>query len=86
MEMAGVLLDVPFLERMSDELAGRLAELEPQIQEQVGYAFNVNSTQQLSDALFKRLGLNAAGRAPHRVRPLLHCGRRAGASWPGSIR
>lgn len=61
MEMAGVRLDVPFLERMSAELAGRLRELEARIQEIVGYPFNVNSTQQLSDALFKKLGLPTQG-------------------------
>jgi DNA polymerase-1 len=61
MEMAGVQLDVALLERMSRELAARLGELEAQIQEMVGHAFNVNSTQQLSDALFKRLGLPAQG-------------------------
>jgi DNA polymerase-1 len=61
MEMAGVRLDVPFLEQMSEELAGQLGTLENQIQETVGYAFNVNSTQQLSDALFKTLKLPAQG-------------------------
>jgi len=49
------------LDRMSEELATRLGELEARIQEVVGYAFNVNSTQQLSDALFKRLGLPTQG-------------------------
>lgn len=61
MEMAGVRLDVALLKRMSDELAGRLSELEARIQEMVGYSFNVNSTQQLSDALFKTLGLPTQG-------------------------
>jgi DNA polymerase-1 len=61
MERAGVQLDVALLARMSQELAVRLGELEAQIQEVVGYAFNVNSTQQLSDALFKTLGLPAQG-------------------------
>ncbi len=61
MEMAGVRLDVPFLEQMSKELAERLRELEARIQEMVGYPFNVNSTQQLSDALFKKLGLPVQG-------------------------
>jgi DNA polymerase-1 len=61
MEMAGVQLDIAFLGRMSEELTGRLGDLEAQIQETVGYAFNVNSTQQLSDALFKTLGLPAQG-------------------------
>ncbi len=61
MEMAGVRLDAAVLDRMSEELATRLGELEARIQEVVGYAFNVNSTQQLSDALFKRLGLPTQG-------------------------
>ena len=61
MEMAVMLLDVAFLQQMSDELAARLGDLESRIQQLVGYAFNVNSTQQLSDALFKTLGLPSQG-------------------------
>jgi DNA polymerase-1 len=57
MEMEGVLLDLPFLKQMSDELTKRLAEIEKQIFSSVGKTFNVNSTQQLSDVLFKTLGL-----------------------------
>jgi DNA polymerase-1 len=61
MERAGVQLDVEQLARMSEELGARLGELETSIHEVVGYAFNINSTQQLSDALFKRLGLPSQG-------------------------
>jgi len=61
MEMAGVRLDVAQLERMSRKLAARLNELDARIQEMVGYPFNVNSTQQLSDALFKTLKLPTQG-------------------------
>lgn len=61
MERAGVKLDVAHLARMSQELEERLRALERQIQESVGYAFNINSTQQLSDVLFGRLGLPAVG-------------------------
>ncbi|TEU16587.1 MAG: DNA polymerase I [Anaerolineales bacterium] len=61
MEMKGVVLDVPFLQNMSGLLQGRLATLEKEIQDQVGYPFNVNSTQQLSDALFIKLGLPTKG-------------------------
>jgi DNA polymerase-1 len=61
MEMAGMRLDAAFLEKMSEGLTGQLGELERGIQELVGYAFNVNSTQQLSDALFKTLELPTQG-------------------------
>ncbi|MGD2178200.1 MAG: DNA polymerase I [Anaerolineae bacterium] len=61
MEQAGVGFDVSQLERMSRELAAHLNEIEDQIYEKVGYQFNVNSTQQLSDALFKTLGLPSQG-------------------------
>ncbi|HID65040.1 MAG TPA: DNA polymerase I [Anaerolineae bacterium] len=61
MEMKGVVLDVPFLQNMSGQLQKRLATLEKEIQDQVGYPFNVNSTQQLSDALFIKLGLPTKG-------------------------
>ena len=57
MEMAGIALDIAFLKKMSDELRTRLAELENQVYEHVGERFNINSTQQLSDALFNRLKL-----------------------------
>ncbi|MEN8242700.1 MAG: DNA polymerase I [Chloroflexota bacterium] len=57
MEMNGIGLDAEFLAKMSGELKARMAELTVEIFEQVGEEFNINSTQQLSDALFKRLGL-----------------------------
>jgi DNA polymerase-1 len=61
MECTGVALDVGFLKQMSRELNSRLHELEEQIQQMVGYAFNLNSSQQLSDALFTKLGLPTEG-------------------------
>ena len=57
MEMEGILLDLPFFVQMEKELSKRLAEIEKQIYESVGKPFNINSTQQLSDVLFKTLGL-----------------------------
>ena len=57
MEMRGILLDRDFLGRMSADLAERLAALEKEIYDLVGYPFNINSTQQLSAALFNTLGL-----------------------------
>jgi DNA polymerase I len=61
MEAAGVKVDVPLLRQMSVDLTKRLRELEKEIQEIAGYAFNVNSTQQLADVLFGKLGLPTAG-------------------------
>jgi len=42
---------------LSVELKARLLELEKEIYDIVGYSFNLNSTQQLSDVLFGKLGL-----------------------------
>ncbi|MCU0502398.1 MAG: DNA polymerase I, partial [Anaerolineae bacterium] len=61
MEAAGIRLDADFLRQMSVDLTGRLHELEREIYQIVGYAFNINSTQQLSDVLFGKLGLPAEG-------------------------
>ncbi|MCU0485778.1 MAG: DNA polymerase I, partial [Anaerolineales bacterium] len=62
MEMAGIALDIPFLEKMSLELNQRMAELEGQVYQAVGETLNINSTQQLSDALFNRLRLSPPDR------------------------
>ena len=61
MEMRGVKLDVEYLKEISIDLQKRLAALEQQIQQMVGYSFNIGSTQQLSQALFHTLGLPATG-------------------------
>jgi len=61
MECTGVALDVELLKQMSGELTTRLNDLEQQIQQQVGYSFNINSSQQLSDALFVKLALPTNG-------------------------
>ena len=61
METAGVRLNTFYLEKISEELATRLSELETQIYKQAGRAFNINSTQQLSDVLFKTLKLPSKG-------------------------
>lgn len=57
MEMEGIGLDSEFLKTMAVELDARMGELQSEVFQQVGEEFNLNSTQQLSDALFKRLGL-----------------------------
>lgn len=62
MEMEGIALDVPFLKQMSAELQDRIHDLERQVYEAVGGEFNLNSTQQLSKALFERLNLQPPDR------------------------
>jgi len=62
MEMNGVLIDQTFLAQMSRELQAQMSELEARIHQAVGYRFNVNSTQQLSKALFETLGLEPPDR------------------------
>ena len=61
MEATGIKLDVPYLTEMSKVMRARLADIEGEIQQIAGYAFNVNSTQQLSDVLFGTLGLPTEG-------------------------
>lgn len=62
MEMNGIALDTGFLKEMSQELSERLFEIEEQIFESVGVSFNLNSPQQLSEALFDRLALTPPDR------------------------
>ncbi len=62
MEMEGILLDLPFFSEFSVELTSRLIEIEKEVMALVGKSFNLNSTQQLSDVLFVRLGLQPPDR------------------------
>src|SRR5262249_47307027 len=57
MEWTGVALDTPYLAAMSKRLDGEIVQLEARIHEVVGAKFNIQSTQQLGDILFKQLGL-----------------------------
>jgi DNA polymerase-1 len=61
MELAGVALDVEYLGELSGEISERLRELERRIFNIAGKVFNVNSTRQLSDVLFGKLGLPTHG-------------------------
>ncbi len=63
MEMTGVLLDLPFFEKVSKELSARMAQIEKQVFDAVGKPFNLNSTQQLSDILFNVLRLEPPDRS-----------------------
>jgi DNA polymerase-1 len=62
MEMSGISLDVEFLNNMSTEMDEKLKDIEARIFEEAGGRFNINSPQQLSEALFGRLGLSPPGR------------------------
>jgi DNA polymerase-1 len=57
MEYCGVGVDVGLLKQYSDELQGLIIKLEDDIYRQAGLKFNINSPQQLSEILFKKLML-----------------------------
>ncbi len=57
MQRNGVSLDADLLRRMSVELGEQLARIESETYKLVGRQFNLNSSQQLSDLLFKELRL-----------------------------
>jgi len=59
MELAGIRVDRDDLVRYGEELADEIAGLERQIHELAGGPFNINSTKQLGEVLFERLGLPA---------------------------
>jgi DNA polymerase-1 len=61
MERAGVRIDVDLFRHMSQDLAAALLKLEQTIYAIAGEPFNINSTQQLSDILFKKLKLPHEG-------------------------
>jgi DNA polymerase-1 len=57
MEDAGVRVDVDKLRRLASELASEARRLEQEIQDLAGTQFVVNSTPQLREVLFDKLGL-----------------------------
>lgn len=62
MEQAGIGLDVPFMRELGKRMGDDLAQLEDQIYAfNDGIKFNINSGDQLSDLLFKKLQLPTAG-------------------------
>ena len=62
MEMTGISLDLPFFAELDKELTKRLSQIEKKVFDSIGKPFNINSTQQLSDVLFKTLGLEPPDR------------------------
>lgn len=57
MELTGIRVDKDALIRYGEELAGQIADLERSIHEHAGGPFNINSTKQLGEVLFDKLGL-----------------------------
>jgi len=57
MERNGIAIDKEFFKQYSLELSTRMREIEKEIYQILGYPININSTQQLSKALFTDLGL-----------------------------
>jgi DNA polymerase I len=57
LELCGVAVDVGFLKEFSTALAVNLEELKSRIHALAGQEFNLNSTQQLAQILFEKLGL-----------------------------
>ncbi len=59
MEAVGFKVDKTGLSDMSNELGKRIADIQAEIYNLVGYEFNLNSPKQLGVALFEELGLPA---------------------------
>ncbi|MFM9414199.1 DNA polymerase I [Peptococcus simiae] len=57
MEQTGVRLNIPYLQAMEEEFAGRLDKLTNDIYDLAGEPFNINSPKQLGQVLFDQLGL-----------------------------
>jgi DNA polymerase I len=60
MEIAGVKVNLPFLDEMSRDMEQQITDLTRQIHELAGSPFNINSPIQLRDVLFDRLGMKSA--------------------------
>jgi DNA polymerase-1 len=69
MQAAGVALDVPYLQEMSETVGDRMRSLEQDVYRHAGEEFNIGSPQQLAVILYERLELpilkrTTKGRAP----------------------
>ena len=67
MEESGIGVDRAFLEELGDDLRSRLGTLEAAIHEAAEGPFNVNSTLQLREVLYDRLGLPVLKKTPKGV-------------------
>lgn len=60
-ELAGVNLDVPFLENYSTVLSKQIVDLERDIYDEAGSPFNLGSPKQIGEILFGRMGVPYKG-------------------------
>lgn len=60
-EQYGVLLNVKFLQKISEEMGERINQLEKKIYSLAGMEFNIDSPSQLAEVLFTRLKLPTKG-------------------------
>ncbi len=60
MEARGITLDEVVLDRLRDQIGARIANIETEVFEAAGGAFNLGSPKQLSKLLFDTLGLESA--------------------------
>jgi DNA polymerase I len=64
MEVSGIGVDRDYLEALGERLRDRIAALEAKVFDAAGEPFNVNSTLQLREVLFDRLGLPVLKKTP----------------------
>ena len=57
MENCGIMIDIEFLKQLQDKANKTIEELTTYIYELAGQEFNINSTKQLGEILFEKLGL-----------------------------
>ncbi|WP_129629835.1 DNA polymerase I [Candidatus Oscillochloris fontis] len=61
MEQAGIALDKPYIEQLGQRMGTRIGTIEQEIHQIAGGPFNINSSDQLSDILFGKIGLSTEG-------------------------
>ncbi|MCP5048799.1 MAG: DNA polymerase I [bacterium] len=57
MEYVGVKVDVDFLRRSAKSMEEKIAAVQQEIYDAAGYTFNLNSSRQLGELLFEKMGL-----------------------------
>jgi DNA polymerase I len=61
MELTGIKLDCPYLEKFAKQIDKTIKNLEKEIYKQAGHEFNIGSPGQLADVLFVKLNLPKSG-------------------------